>query len=334
MRKNMKRCVFYPALVLLIFSCLLIGCTYEGEDYIGLYNCERLILDGENFNVKDVYPDGFSLELLKRGQAWLEINGERFYGRWTADGDRISLDIAGELSYARIEEGFCSLNLAGSKLEHGLLIAGASFPEESTVEEKKTDLNDRQLFWLGDWYGCWQIINAGECFADQNGQFFDCFARISLNDDTSVNLVFWDELQSADSPIAKIQLVLSDSGDNNIVGAAVSTGGYFLDSEISETQWSLEPGWNGFDSIIAIENGHYEGEKGSFDYNIILRPWGRTWEDVDASQPQLMPYFYYDWYLPMLSRAESMPDVFTPPDTTIIRNLWISPEETVEEQVR
>lgn len=310
---------------------MLSGCGFEGEEYIGIYNCERLELEGQSFEIEEIYPDGFGLELMNWGQAWLNVNGERFYGRWSVGEDNITLDIGGELSYASINEGVCILQLSGSELEHGLLTEGAAFPKEDVVEEETVELGDRQLFWNGDWYGCWQITNAKGIYIDQDGQYFDCFARITVSGDEACSLIFWDELQSAESPVAMLDLILSDSGDESIAGVAVSTGGYFLDSEINETQWNLEPGWNGFDSILAVENGRYEGENGSFDYNILLRPWGRTWEDVEASQPQLVPYFYYDWYLPMLANGETMPDEFTPPGRTIIRNIWIEPEEAAEE---
>ena len=71
-------------------------------------------------------------------------------------------------------------------------------------------------------------------------------------------------------------------------------------------------------------------DDGSFDYSIYLRPWGRTWEDINATQPGLLPYFYYDWYLPMLAQGESMPDKFSAPDVNVIHNTWVEPETETE----
>ena len=43
--------------------------------------------------------------------------------------------------------------------------------------------------------------------------------------------------------------------------------------------------------------GTYEDEDGSFDYAIYLRPWGMDWEDVREAEPEMMPYYYDDWYV-------------------------------------
>ena len=62
--------------------------------------------------------------------------------------------------------------------------------------------------------------------------------------------------------------------------------------------------------MLVIDNGHYESEEGSFDYQIVLRPWGTVWDDVESTAPELLPYFYKDWYLRAIDAGEDMPDSF------------------------
>ncbi len=47
------------------------------------------------------------------------------------------------------------------------------------------------------------------------------------------------------------------------------------------------------------------GSGGSFVYTIYL-PWGMDWEDVRAADESLLPYYYDDWYLPLIEAGGSM----------------------------
>ena len=45
------------------------------------------------------------------------------------------------------------------------------------------------------------------------------------------------------------------------------------------------------------------------DCYFILRPWGTYWHDVEFDSPDNLPYYYYDWYLPLLDdEVESAPN--------------------------
>ena len=46
---------------------------------------------------------------------------------------------------------------------------------------------------------------------------------------------------------------------------------------------------------------------GSFDYELVLRPWGALWDDVPAEDLKAKPYFYEDWYLPLVEAGAAMP---------------------------
>ena len=52
---------------------------------------------------------------------------------------------------------------------------------------------------------------------------------------------------------------------------------------------------------------YYSDESGSFEYELVLRPWGTLWDDVPAEDLKAKPYFYEDWYLPLVEAGETMP---------------------------
>ena len=41
---------------------------------------------------------------------------------------------------------------------------------------------------------------------------------------------------------------------------------------------------------------------------MYLRPWGSLWPDEEDR----LPYYYEDWYLPLIESGEEMPDVLGP----------------------
>jgi len=326
MRQKMKpgRLFFYVLVISVTLS--LTACSAQHEEYVGLYSCARLELGGEDFHVLDVYPDGCVIKLSNWGQAWLDVGEDSFYGRWELEGDSFTLDINGEISQGTLKDGLCVITLSSNSMVHSFLKEGASLPEK-VASVQQTKPTEQQEFWNGDWYGFWSISNADGIWKDQSGQRFDCFARIDINEENSGTLIFWDELQDCYNPIAvaDISIILEDAESK--IGAAVSTGGSFLDSKLADGQWKAVPDKNRFDSFLYIENAHYEGKDGSFDYSLLLRPWGRTWEDVEAADPVMLPYFYRDWYIPQLSSGSPMPDSFEYTRETIIRNTWKENEQ-------
>ena len=68
-------------------------------------------------------------------------------------------------------------------------------------------------------------------------------------------------------------------------------------AELAPDEWTLDPAAYGFENMLVVDDGHYESDEGSFDYMLVLRPWGTDWSDVEAAAPALLPYFYNDWYV-------------------------------------
>jgi len=318
----------YIAAIFMVFSFS--ACSAQNEEILGIYTCARLELDGEDFYVLDVYPNGCVLQLSKWGQAWLDIDENRFYGRWELEEDNFILDINGEISQGKLKDGVCILSLAENGMEHSFLREGANLPEKSASVQLQSYLTPQQEFWNGDWYGHWSISNAQGRWQDHSGQRFDCFARFDVDEQGEGKMIFWDEIQDSYHPIAVAEISVVQEKNAPNTGIVLTTGGNFLDAEFQPRQWRADPEAFPFDSIFYVENAHYEGEDGAFDYTIILRPWGRTWEDVEASEPDMLPFFYHDWYLPYLSAGSSMPDSFEYAQETIIRNTWV--EDKQEQQ--
>ena len=168
-------------------------------------------------------------------------------------------------------------------------------------------------FWNGDWYGWW-VINSGTGVYDgEDGSWWDACARIELDADGSGTLVLWDDSCEAGQTIAGAQV--QASADLTTSGRLVSTDGSFFDCALSGADaWYIDAAPSEsmpYSDMICISGVYTDPENGenTFVYSIYLRPWGESWEDVRADNEELMPYYYDDWYLPLIEADAPMPDV-------------------------
>ena len=73
---------------------------------------------------------------------------------------------------------------------------------------------------------------------------------------------------------------------------------------LEHADWIVDPGLLDYDNMIWI-SGDYEDGDDEFHYDIYLRPWGLYWDDVEE---EAHPYYYADWYLPLIDAGKPMPD--------------------------
>ena len=87
----------------------------------------------------------------------------------------------------------------------------------------------------------------------------------------------------------------------NEQGVAVSREGYFGAALIGEGDWTIDPNSHDTEDLLVISCGA-ENDTGTFYYTAYLRPWGQEWSDL-----QEKPYYYEDWYLPLIREGKPMP---------------------------
>ena len=167
-------------------------------------------------------------------------------------------------------------------------------------------------FWNGDWYGWWIIESGTGDYALSEGGWWDACAHIDLGEDGSGTLTLWDDSCEAGEYIA--QASVQAEANLTTSGRLISTDGSFLNCPLTGADaWYIDaaaPESMPYHDMICI-SGVYtdpEGSGSSFVYTIYLRPWGMDWEDVRAADESLLPYYYDDWYLPLIEAGGSMPD--------------------------
>lgn len=314
------------AIVLLLALASLAACGQPPDANAGTYTCVYLQKNGENMQPAELYSAAPTLELLSGGKAVLSLAGENYNGRWTLSNGAFSLTTDGGTSRGTLSDGVCIINLLDAGLGYVFLRDGDSLPAGwdglSNIDPAQTEL---QRLWNGGWYGWWAIENASGSWADLDRQVYDCFAYFNLGDDRSGHLILWDEQMSADDPMADVEIVIVDQEDENPMGVASSTGGSFWLMQLEPDDWRLDPTALGYENMLCVNGAHYESDEGSFDYTIVLRPWGMRWDDVAENAPELLPYFYSNWYIPSIEAGMSIPAYFD--ETQVIKEEIVMPTD-------
>lgn len=173
----------------------------------------------------------------------------------------------------------------------------AEKPQKTVIELNSASLSNDDIFVLtGSWYGWWKLFNTSGDWSHLEGHWFDCCA-IAEQSGGITELLIWDENFTKDNYFALLYFEKDD-------GAYCLVGGEMLNSTSLETdavklRFDLSDG----DGKLTLYGSYYGTHKGGFDYAIYLRPWGSLWTDDEK------PFYYDDWYLPLIENGADMPAV-------------------------
>lgn len=315
----------------LVLAALLLTACAPKSEHIGLYECAYLVSEGESFSAEGVFAEGASLELGSGGKAALRLNSGEYSAHWSESGGELTLtlDFASGAFHGAIENGVCVLPLSNDGTEYVFVRAGASAPDAHDPALPGASATPLQSAWNGGWYGMWTISHAEGDWRALDRQSYDLFARISVGENGEGTMTLWDEKLSEDEPMGVLDIAVT-LGDENEARTIRVTGGKLWLSVI-------EPGGIELDYIpdgaamspdgdaaegggielpapdeaasgsIYTASAHYAAEEGSFDFALILRPWGADWGAVELAAPDMLPYYYKDRYLPAIEAGEGFP---------------------------
>ena len=166
-------------------------------------------------------------------------------------------------------------------------------------------------WWNGAWYGWWTMTGCSGAYESMSGQWWDACAVIDIGSDYTGTVTIRDEDYSRADPMLQASVTLNSAGVGEH-GTVMSESGYFTNLPLEHADWIIDPAINSrfpdVENMICIE-GWYEDGDDEFYYEVYLRPWGQLWDDFAADYPDDIPYYYDDWYLPLVESGSSMPDV-------------------------
>ena len=158
-------------------------------------------------------------------------------------------------------------------------------------------------WWNGDWYGWWNVYGCWGAYEELGSAWWDVCGTIDIGADGTGTVTLWDEDYTKAEPMVSASVSLNSAGVGTH-GTMMSEGGTFMDIALEHADWIVDPGLSEYTDMIYI-SGSYENGDDQFTYDIFLRPWGTSWDDAKAED---LPYYYHDWYLPLIEAGEPMPD--------------------------
>ena len=169
---------------------------------------------------------------------------------------------------------------------------------EDPVDEPVMESVSSVQNWNGDYYGFWVIDTVWETEQDWvvEDAYWDCCATVEVNEDGTGILTIWDEDYTKEEPLAELGISVSESDG---VGRFCGEEGYFMGAPLEHADWLWYSDDTAYENMFMID-GAYEDGAEDFWYCIYLLPWGADWSDVEADDEPI-PYYYYDWYLPMVN---------------------------------
>lgn len=280
----------------------------------------KLVSLGEGddaMTAEDLAPLANYVILYENNTGWVCLFDEAYKITWTdtsfeADGHTYSYTISGDIFTMDYDGTPTTFKLSDEtppepeeKTEGSA--AGSTGTTDSYSNETYATYAD---FWAGDWYGWWIMTECHGKYESNENDWWDCCAKITVTTDNKGHIDIWDEDGSKSERLCSSDISLS-SGTTS-AGAMMSETGTFSDAAINHADWIVDPGADlmDYNHMITIDAKYTEpgNSDNYFEYTIYMRPWGMKWDDVEAKEPSLLPYYYSNWYLPLLQSGSSMPD--------------------------
>lgn len=208
--------------------------------------------------------------------------------------DSITIDLS---TISRASAGSGSASLTGGKGSGSG--SGTGVSGSGTGTSSGSQLLD---WWNGDWYGWWMMTGCWGYYEDMEGDWWDICGTIDIGEDGIGTVTLWDEDYTKSDPMVSASVSLDEAGTGEF-GTMMSEGRWFTDIALEHADWIVDPGLVDYPDMIHID-GYYENGDDEFYYDVYLRPWGTYWDDVAEED---LPYYYDDWYLPLIGAGQSMP---------------------------
>lgn len=263
---------------------------YPDELPDGRYYLVEVTMSGETVSGEALTTAGLSdtyIEYRADGTGELSGMGERESFTW--EGLRMT-DSTGETITYTYDGENVSVEQDGIEMTFSRSVSDT--PKESAS------------YWDGGWYGWWLMENGTGYYADLEGNWWDLCAEIDIDEDGYGTITLWDEDFSRDDPLGTVTIRIDTENSTDARGNLVSIDGFFESAQIGEDDWNASPYDDEYDDCLIITGKAVDGED-SYDYTIVLRPWGTRWDDMEED---LLPYYYESWYLPLLEEGAEMPD--------------------------
>ena len=267
-------------IIILIIVIMNIPDVSKSDPALGLWNNGTVSIYGMNESVSDVFPDGFTIELLQSGQCKVNVDGKSGNGKWSYNDDG-SIDISdsglGDQSLtATLDRDELNMDdVLGTGMNVTLWRDGTKGNGESSSSAGDTnsaqdlgssDSSDNTdggyasecTEYNGDYLGIAYLTDCEGTMSDLEKQGLYCFMRVAMQPDGTGKVYMTMDFQ--DDPKIALDAYFED-GTLNIGGTMMEDGSFELCSfqKYQEGYWGCMTNYS-----------DYNGSSAAID--IIMRP--------------------------------------------------------------
>ncbi len=256
-------------LIMAVMMVLMTGCgssAKEDDPNLGVYVAKSADMSGFNIGLEDLYEDGFTLELKKKGKATLSADGESGNMKWTLDGDKFHAEGGGAEFDGTLKDGYMVLdNIMDSGmtlyLECEEIIASGGTSAKSDEGDKSGKIEKKESS-EDSLYGRYEAVSA----SDSSGEFWiEEGEYLIVNEDNSVSMYVAEQNLDFDTTIENNKFYLN--GDTK-VGDINSDGSITLNLSDEVKYTFAKKGsdlWNEWNEV----NGGDSGTLGIGDFGAV-----------------------------------------------------------------
>ena len=260
-------------------------------DMLGEYQCT-----GVSFDDFEMGASGEWMKLESDTRGVVCIAGNEYPFTWSMDGNNMSIaEDVGVTFPATYENGIIKLETGMTYVfeksaapKGGDTTSGQN--QNAPADVDSTALPEGMAWWDGQWYGWYVILEGKGAFSQLDDSAWDCAAFADMNDDGTGTLYLWDNY----AEIGTVDVLVDLAEGSGMMGEMSAVSGAMFGVEVEEGDWYVDPGDVEYDDLFYIYGDVRLSNDDYARYEIYLRPWGATWDDMSAD---LQPIGYDDWYL-------------------------------------
>ena len=251
-------------------------------------------------------PDSLYIEFKSNGKCQLSMDEDPIEGTYEMDGDTITIDVDGDIMQGVFDRDRITIesNDSGNTMQLVFEKGGVlSFtPKTPSVEEDT--VTAAQEKWNGIWYGyLWYVESFGAYYDEEDDdELYDAFMEIDIDENgegtMTAYLGFSGVYYSFDSLSNRVFIEADIIADE--YHFEVTEGDFLNDYE----DMPLDPAiwWLGLSSLtdeptVAISDTYIDSDDDGFEFMLVFRPYGSSWEDQMGSNSNYKVPLGYDGYL-------------------------------------
>lgn len=282
------------------------------DPYLGVWKALFLVDEtGEAYSSEDLFDEGMTLELKKKGKGLLSLDGDEDSITWSVEKgiltvkDGSALVFKGPIQGGRfVAEDFPHEDNAITFALQGY--EGSSAPGDNGAANGPTET---QAKWYGTWLGYMWITEGYGQWAHYEDDVYRAEMMVKMDENGDGVMGIWIYPDPANDPDGNkvVDSYIRADADHFEV-----TEGEFWDMPLDPSTWwfAISPvnKWNTANLVVMsdVYQDPNSTQKSGFEFIFNFRPWGELWEDEIRNNDTLPPG--YDDYVAALESGTIDPD--------------------------